>query len=112
VYRDGWTLEKALTTKPAPRNKKVDNRKLNYDDGVDIYLVTMRRFYTKEHRLQSYRTLIAEMKSNAHAIDPQRQIEVLAKHEKTQKQRETLCRQKAIQKNFEVSDRWTMRLVG
>lgn len=60
IYRDGWTLEEAFTTKV--RNRKPDEQRLNYDDGVEMYLFSMRRFYTKQHRLESYKRVIAEMK--------------------------------------------------
>jgi hypothetical protein len=108
VYRDGWTLEKALTTKP--RNKKVDDRKLNYEDGIETYLFTMRRFYTKKHRLLSYKALISEMKVGVKRIDTVKQKQVLTKHKETQERREVLHKRRGAQKNFEVSDRWNMRL--
>lgn len=57
IYQYKWPLERCLTTLPKPQHKAI-----NYDDAVELYQHTMRRFLTKKQRLESYKRLITEMK--------------------------------------------------
>jgi hypothetical protein len=107
IYKHKWPIEKALKTPPKPQMKSID-----YNEAVELYFYVMRRFYTKQHRLLSYKALISEMKVGVKRIDTEKQKEILTKHKKTYEQREVLRKHRSVQKNFEVSDRWNMRLVG
>lgn len=57
IYKNKWSLKIAFTKSPTPQNKT-----LNYSDGIELYQYTMRRFLTKQQRLESYKRLILEMK--------------------------------------------------
>jgi hypothetical protein len=107
IYKHKWPLEKALKTPPKPQMKSID-----YNEAVELYYYVMRRFYTKQYRLLSYKALISEMKVGVKRIDAKKQKEVLTNHKETQERREVLNKRRGAQKNFDVSDRWSMVLSG
>lgn len=57
-----WDLKKALEIPVASKllNNTFSKKKIR--EGIEMYHFVLRRFYTKEHRLECYKTMLAELK--------------------------------------------------